>query len=375
MPLSQLGWIGGSYTGAAAIVGVLAARLLDRFDRRSALAVTLLGLVIATACGGMAVSLHTLMAARVLAGCFGGPATALSLSIIADVIAPARRGRALSIVMTAFTVATVVGLPGALEISRLSGWRSTFFAVAGLGAVVAVLAVVMMPPLRLHLQVVAAPLATSAPRPGDLRPHGATLLSLFAMFTAMVSSVAIMPNLSAFVQGNLHYPRADLSVLYFAAGTITYLVMRIMGPVIDRAGAAFAAWLGTIVFVALLACAFVAQWAVPAMVIYVAFMSSVALRNMSVNALATRVPLARERARFMSLQSAVQHLASALGAIIAAQLLRERPDRSLEGMPNVGAFAIAVALALPILLHEIEKRVKAREVDPGAAVAPVSARR
>lgn len=54
--------------------------------------VTLLGLVVGTAAGGMATGLGSLMAARVLAGSFGGPATALSLSIIADVILPSAAG-------------------------------------------------------------------------------------------------------------------------------------------------------------------------------------------------------------------------------------------------------------------------------------------
>ncbi|MEY4579058.1 MAG: hypothetical protein RL701_3761, partial [Pseudomonadota bacterium] len=103
--LSHVGWVGGAYTGAAAIAGLLAARFLDRFDRRSALAVTLLGLVIGTACGGLANGLYSLMAARVVAGAFGGPAAALSLSIIADVVPPARRGRALGLVMGAFSLA------------------------------------------------------------------------------------------------------------------------------------------------------------------------------------------------------------------------------------------------------------------------------
>lgn len=38
IPTSQLGLIGGSYTAAAAVTGLLGAFFLDRFDRRSALA-------------------------------------------------------------------------------------------------------------------------------------------------------------------------------------------------------------------------------------------------------------------------------------------------------------------------------------------------
>src|SRR5262249_35823984 len=71
IPTAHLGFIGGSYTAAAGLSGLLGALFLDRFDRRKALAVAMLGLVMGTLAGGFAVSLTTLMFARVLAGAFG----------------------------------------------------------------------------------------------------------------------------------------------------------------------------------------------------------------------------------------------------------------------------------------------------------------
>src|SRR5216110_3166768 len=82
MPVDRLGLVAGSYTAAAAIAGLVAAQFLDRFDRRKALFVAMLGLVTATAAGGMATGLGTMLLARIMAGMFGGPATSLSLSIL-----------------------------------------------------------------------------------------------------------------------------------------------------------------------------------------------------------------------------------------------------------------------------------------------------
>ncbi len=101
IPVSHLGFVGGSYTAAAAASGVLGAFVLDRFDRRKALAVALAGLVVGTVAGGFATGLGTMLAARVLAGAFGGPAAALSLAIISDVVPLERRGRAMGVVMVA----------------------------------------------------------------------------------------------------------------------------------------------------------------------------------------------------------------------------------------------------------------------------------
>src|SRR5580700_4073512 len=84
IPMSELGKVGGSYTAAAALSGFAGSFFLDRFDRRRALAIAMLGLVTGTALGGFATGFGTLIAARILAGAFGGPATSLSFSIIAD---------------------------------------------------------------------------------------------------------------------------------------------------------------------------------------------------------------------------------------------------------------------------------------------------
>ena len=359
--LSRMGWIGGAYTAAAAVSGLLAAQVLDRFDRRSALAVTLAGLVVGTACGALATDLYSLMAARVLAGAFGGPATALSLSIVADVVPPARRGRALGVVMGAFSVATVLGLPCALELARLGGWRSAFYAVAGLGTLVASAALSLMPPLRMHL---------TAPKPAAAVSGGPRRVEVYALvctFTVMVAAFSIIPNISAFVQGNLHFPREQLGLVYLAGGVSSFLGVQLMGRVVDRVGAATSAALGTASFVAILGSAFWAQWHVPVMLIYVTFMTSMAIRNVSLGAISSRVPLPHERARFMSIQSTVQHAGSALGAVLAAQLLHERPDHTLAGMSNVAALSIVLALFLPLLLRVIEREVAAHEAVDGTS--------
>src|SRR5205823_5713178 len=99
IPSSRIGVIGGSYTAAAAVSGIACSFFLDRFDRRKALAAAMAGLVAATALGGFSTGLGTMVCARILAGAFGGPATSLSLSIVADLIPPERRGKALGAVM------------------------------------------------------------------------------------------------------------------------------------------------------------------------------------------------------------------------------------------------------------------------------------
>jgi predicted MFS family arabinose efflux permease len=362
IPTSQLGLVGGSYTAAAAVSGILGALFLDRFDRRSALAVALFGLFLGTAAGGLARDLPSMMAARLLAGAFGGPATSLSLSIVADLVPPARRGRALGTVMGAFSIAAVLGVPLGLELARVGGWRLPFFAVAGLGLGVAAAVHALLPPLRGHLAAGAPP--GVFPR---LRPVVA--LSLGATATVMAASFALVPNLATWLQFNAGWPRERLGVLYMAGGAVTFFSVRLAGRLVDRFGSPRVAAGATLLFLVVLGLAFLPQRpALPVAAIFVGFMLCNSTRNVSLSTLATRVPLADERARFLSVQSAVQHLASASGAFLSTRLLSEGPGGRLVGVDRVVLFTMALAAALPALLRQVEVRVLRGERMPAPAI-------
>ena len=372
IPISQLGLIGGSYTGAAAISGVLGSKFLDRFDRRDALAVTMFGLVVGTVSAGFAEDLATLMLARVVAGAFGGPATSVALSVIADVVPPERRGRALGIVMGAFGMASVFGVPLSLELARLGGWRLPFFAVAGMGLLVAGGAIWKIPALRLHMLH-----TEQRARIFTFLREPSVVFSLSATFTVMVASFCVIPNLSAYLQHNRGYPREHLGALYLVGGSISYVAMRAAGIYIDKLGSTWIATAGTVLFIATVAATFVYEWTwLPVMPIFATLMTAMALRNVSLNTLSSRVPKPHERARFMSLQSAMQHVAAALGAMLSSSLLSELPDRRLAGMPLVATLSIVMAIALPFLLryveHQLAGRPAAATVEPWTAPAEVA---
>ena len=358
IPAAHLGYIGGSYTAAAAISGLAGALVLDRFDRRSALGVAMIGLVFGTLAGGFATSLSTLIAARIIAGLFGGPATSISLSIIADVIPAERRGRALGAVMGAFSVASVLGVPAGLELARHGGWRLPFFAVAAVGLVVTAAAIFSLPSLRIHLErkktETALPFVEIFSRP-------VVLYSLSLTACAMISSFILVPNISAYLQYNLGYPRESLWMLYLVGGSVSFFAMRLIGRLVDRFGSFLVSVAGALSFITVIYFGFIAYSAViPVIVIFVGFMLASSLRNVPMNTLTTKVPSPRERARFMSIQSAVQHFFAAVGAFLSAKLLHELPSHKLEGITTIASLSIAASLAAPVLTWMIESRVRAQ---------------
>lgn len=368
---AHIGYVGGSYTAAACVAGLIGSLFLDRFDRRKALFVAMLGLVAGTALGGLATGLETLIAARVLAGAFGGPATALSIAIVSDAVPVTLRGRALGMVMGAFSIASVLGVPMGLFIAEQFSWRAPFFATALLGAAVTLGAVAALPPMRGHLdQKVEHPVSTVAlvTRPIVFITYAMTAIT-------MVAGFVLIPNISGYLQLNLEYPRTELKYLYLFGGVASFFAMQLAGWLVDRYGSFKTSLVGSIVVGATMWVGFVIYPPlISPIAIFIAFMTGMSLRNVSYSTLNTKVPEPEVRARYQSLSSAVQHGASALAAIVSAQLLTRvprvdpKPGQSefvLAGMPRVAMLAMCFTAVVPVLLWWIEGQVRRR-----AAAAP-----
>lgn len=359
----QIGLVGGTYTLAAAIGGILGAGLLDRLDRRTALGLAMAGLAVGTVAGAFAVSLETLLMARALAGVFGGPATSVALSIVADVVPSERRGRAMSRVMAAFSVASVLGVPAGLEIAHWGSWRTPFLVVALASAVITTLSLRSLPSMTGHL---------GGPRRG--LPVRALLGSprVWAAYTivalATLSAFSLIPNISAFLQMNLHVPRSWLGGLYMAGGVVSFAVMQAVGRAVDRFGAAPLTLVGVLAYAAVVWAGFIDDARhIPVVVVFMAFMGAQSTRNVAQQTLLSKVPAPSDRAGFMSLQSAVQHVASAFGAFASSAFLVERGGR-LEGVPQLAMASIGAALLTPPLFYWLEAKLRpAQGTTPSAA--------
>lgn len=366
-PVSHVSWLGGAYTAAAAVTGIAASFFLDRFDRRKALAVSLIGLALGTVAGGFAFDLWSLMAARMIAGAFGGPATSLAMSIIADSVPPERRGRAVGIVMGAFSVASVFGVPAGLALAQAGGWRLPFFAVGGVAFLVTAGTFFLLPPMRGHL---AAANAGRPTRPWEIVHDPLARLSLVATALIFAANFAVVPNLAAFFQNNLGYPAEDMDLLYGAGGVVSFAIMRLVGRSVDVYGAPRVASLGALLFSAVLVTVFVwVPHGLPILPMFVTMMAAQGFRMVPYNALTTRVPRPADRAGFLSAQSAMQHIAASLGAFVSSLFLLEDEAHRLLGMDAVALIAVVMSMSAPLLLVKLERGVRLRESEAAAPPA------
>jgi predicted MFS family arabinose efflux permease len=345
---AQFGLVVSSYTLAAGIAGLVASSLADRFGRKVAFLGLNSGFLVGTLLCGLAPTYTTLVWARLATGAFGGILGGMALAIIGDVFPEERRGRATGALMSAFALASVVGVPFGLYLGTRFGWHAPFLLLAALGCPVLAIAAVTLPPLRGHISQGAAQL-----HPLRLLIDTFTLpnhLNAFALVVAlMFSGFSVFPYVSTYLVSNVGMAESKLPLLFVAGGLLTLVTSPLIGRLADRYGklrvfriVAPASAVMTLVVTNLAP--------VPTAVavgVVAALMVSNSGRMVAAMAMITGSVTPARRGGFMSASSSVQHLAAGLGAYLGGLIIVESTDRSLQNFPIVGVLsAIATILSL-----------------------------
>lgn len=357
---SEFGFLVSAYTFSAGLSGLLAATYIDRFGRKRMM-LTLYPLfgAAALACS-FAPTFAWLMMARVASGFFGGVLMALSQTIVAEVIPFERRGRAMGVVMTSFSVATVAGVPLALFLASHFNWHAPFLAIALMVSVCALGAAKTLPSLKGHLA--AHPIGDSAPNmlanlrlvlvdPNHLRAYAMSASMVFAGF-------AVIPYIALYLQGNAGFKPEQIPYVYLTGGICTLISARLIGHWSDRAGKAYAfRRLALLMPLPLLAMTLSADLPM----VGVLLVSSVLFVVMSGRmipgmALIGAAADPRRRGSFMTLNSAVQSLAMGLAALVGGQILGRDGNGHLThywiaALLGGGASLLSFVLASKLRLH------------------------
>jgi predicted MFS family arabinose efflux permease len=177
--------------------------------------------------------------------------------------------------------------------------------------------------------------------------------------TLMATGFLVIPNTPAYLLANLHYPRAHYQYLLAVGGAASFITLRLLGRVVDRYGSFRVGSLCVVASLVVMYVYFVhPPDPAPVMLLYVSFMVTLGGRNVAYNALTTKVPRPRERARFLSLQSTVYHAAAGMASLASTSFLRQLPDGRLEGMSRLALASMALSATLPLFLWLVERRVR-----------------
>ena len=320
----QFGFIVSAYGLAAMVAGVVASSTVDRFDRKAVLLTGFAGFVLATVYCGLAPDYWNLLIARGLAGLFGGISGSTVMAIIGDVIPDQRRGRAIGVVTSSFAVASTIGIPIGLTLAaQFHHWNVPFFAIAGVGVPVWLLACWQLPTLTGH-QVAGKVNPITQFIAVVKQPNH--FISLFFMLATVLGLFIIVPFMMPYLQANCGRSASDPPFIYAVAGICSLFMMNLIGYLTDRVGArrmflitATGSVIMTIVFTNLPSVNLITAIAATT-----AFMLLATGRIVPAQAMMLRSADPKLRGAFMNLNTAVSHLGTATGPIISGAIIGEQ---------------------------------------------------
>lgn len=127
---AELGLLAGALSGAIALSSFFGGRLADSTGKRKLILIicTLL-FSVGSGAGGLAMTFSILVAARFVLGIAEGPMVPVSQVVMAETVAPARRGVAMGFMQMvgAFGIAGFIGPLVATQLADSYGWRMTMF--------------------------------------------------------------------------------------------------------------------------------------------------------------------------------------------------------------------------------------------------------
>jgi predicted MFS family arabinose efflux permease len=342
---AQFNVIVAAYAIAAGISGIAAGFFLDRFDRKTALLWLFLGFAIGTLACALAPTYHLLVAARAIAGTFGGVTGAVILAIVGDVIPEHRRGAAMGLVMSAFSVASIFGVPLGLVLASYFNWHVPFYVIAGISVPILIAVFRFVPALRGHLD-----------HPRDQHPVARMLAVLMEpshqmafLFMAVLTCAGftIFPTLATYMVYNVGLTEKQLPFIYLAGGLCTLFSMNWVGRWADRAGKLRVFTLMSLsTAIPILALTNLPR--VPllaALAVSTLLMICMSGRFVPAMAMMTATVEARYRGGFMSVNSSVQQFSCGLAAWISGNIIGQGPGHEITRYPVAGLVSLTCVLA------------------------------
>ena len=165
----------------------------------------------------------------------GGVLGSIVMAIVSDVIPVTRRGAATGIIMTAFSMAAIGGVPAGVVLGAHFGWSVPFMLLVVLSAAIWFAGTRVVPPLAEHVGH-RTPLSRIVPQLWQLLTLPRHLKAFALTFTMMAGHMLVIPFIAPMLVANHGIAPEQLSWLYMAGGAATFLTSRAVGRLADRYG-------------------------------------------------------------------------------------------------------------------------------------------
>lgn len=348
-----------AYSISAAVSGFSAAFFVDHYDRKKVLLFGYIGFIIGTICCGLAPSYGFLLTFRIVAGLFGGLIGAQVMSIVADTFAYEKRGYAMGILFSAFSLASIVGVPFALFLADTISWHAPFILIGILG-------VFIIPAVVKYLPAMAGHINENVQREKPLKvlkalcTNNQQVLALSLSGFLMLGHFLIIPFLNPYMEMNVGFTSGQRNLVYMVGGVASFVASPLIGRLADKYGKHRIFYI--FAFLSLIPIFLITN--MPAIKYYYVLMVTgiwFALssgRSIPAQAIITNVVTPEQRGSFMSFNGSIQQLFTGMASLIAGMIVIVGAGGKIEHYSWVGYLSIGIVFACVFIAKMIHTTTK-----------------
>lgn len=348
----EFGGLVSSYNYAAALCGFFMGLFADKFERKFILNSAFFLFILGTFGCGFAVDFESFLILRVLTGLAGGALNGLVLALITDFISLGVRGRAMGIVLSSFSVASVIGVPIGLAISDSFGWRAAFHFVAFFSLIIFVISLFYLP--KVGNKSKKTTLSKFLNEYGKIILKKEYLYNYLFISLLAFSLFLMIPFLNPYAVKNMGIMQSQLKYMYLVGGILTVITARLFGVLTDKFGPHKV--LTTIIFISIPPVLFYGHAGKTDFYIYLIigslFMAFVSGRMIPAMTLVSEIPSDEERGRFMAVMNSFRAFGVATSALISGFLISETEEKII-GHDNLSYYSIALSIIALLMSYKI----------------------
>lgn len=346
--VSQAGYVASSYTLASVISGLVGFFFLDRLHKKSVIISSLLMIGLLTSLVPLMSSFPFLLMIRFITGLLGGILLAAVMALLLDLIPKEVRGKMIALVLSAFPLVSITGLPLTLWLAKTWQWQGAFYLLAGICLLSMIAIIVVIPSAKI-------PAGDSLMPVPKLRLNRQILLGAISPGISNVGTFMLVPLLVPIYQVLLQMPASEIPWLFFIGGIGALVGTKLAGRwnhphqisylLLGSTGVLLLSILDLGLMIP-------ARWFAYSFSFLLMFATY--LRFTGITILCANIPKATERGGFTALQTAFNHLSASIAFMVAAIGLQQR-EFSIETFSFVLYLILVSILLLMPCLWELKR--------------------
>ena len=224
---SAVGLLVTGYGLVVVMASLPLARLTHRLPRRRLLTILFGVFIISTCLSGLAWNYWLLMVARMLTALSQTLFWCLVTPVAAGLFRPEVRGRAVSVLYGGVSVAALIGVPAGTWLGQQASWRAAFFALSGLGLVILIAVIALLPD---------TPVGRGAADRGSAPDRGRYLSIVATTAVAVTGAFVAFTYISPFLTGVTGFAESAIGALLLVRGIAGLAGVLAVGYLVDRHG-------------------------------------------------------------------------------------------------------------------------------------------